>query len=59
MSEEKLKYCSFCGRDSLHCHVMIESESALICDSCIKDCVDLMNDFFEDKKIKGVSDAIR
>lgn len=43
MSEEKLIYCSFCGRSEAECrHIIAGKDGAYICDNCVLDCATIL-----------------
>ena len=43
-NDEKLLYCSFCGKSQLEVIKLIAGPKVLICDECVESCVDIITE---------------
>ncbi|MFC3122147.1 ATP-dependent protease ATP-binding subunit ClpX [Agaribacter flavus] len=57
-SDNKLLYCSFCGKSQHEVRKLIAGPSVFICDECVELCNDIIREEIKEISPKGKSDAL-
>src|SRR5690242_18124011 len=51
-SDEKVLYCSFCGKSQHEVHKLIAGPAVYVCDECISLCNDIIREDLQEKNIQ-------
>ena len=52
-SNDRLLYCSFCGKSQHEVRKLIAGPSVFICDECVELCNDIIREEIQDNSISG------
>ena len=56
--DEKLLYCSFCGKSQHEVRKLIAGPSVFICDECVELCNDIIREEIQEKSGTGVASKL-